>query len=358
MTHKYRVLIVDDSAFMRTLLGKLLSDDPDVEVVGTARNGAEAVDRVKQLRPDVVTMDMEMPVMNGIDALAKIMQDCPTPVIMLSSHTTAGADATITALSLGAFDFLPKPSGSSPSLLLEAKEELLSKLKTAAEAPLRSIARTRLRTSERPSVRQGARTTPLPERSRPVTEIVAIGTSTGGPTALEAVLAELPAAFPAPIVVVQHMPPAFTKSLARRLNGLCLLQVTEAEHNQEIVPGIVYIAPGGFHMEVVSQHGTYRIRIQEGPKRNEHRPSVDVLFESIAAVQDVRRHLVIMTGMGSDGAKGMKAARQAGATTTIAEAEETCVVFGMPRSAIALDCVDHVVPLHGIADKLLQVVGK
>ena len=346
-----KVLIVDDSAFMRVVLAKLLEQDSLIQVIGTARNGREAVERVKSLHPDVVTMDIEMPELNGIDALKSIMKECPTPVIMLSAHTTEGAEANLDGLKYGAFDFLAKPENLYRANLDAIGAELLVMVKSAAKTQVQRLAppvSNSVMTSPRSSVR------PTVKTDKKVRQIVAIGTSTGGPRALETILTSLPASIGCPILIVQHMPPNFTKSLADRLNRMCQIGIVEATHNQGIENGVAYIAPGGYHMEVVFRNGQYRIGLNEQPKRNEHRPSVDVLFESVAELDDVKKHYVLMTGMGNDGAQGMLVGKQKGASSTMAESQKTCVVFGMPKAAIELNCVDQVVPLPMIGEKIIE----
>ncbi|WP_276352352.1 protein-glutamate methylesterase/protein-glutamine glutaminase [Cohnella caldifontis] len=351
-----KVLIVDDSLFMRKLIARLIEEDPQLRVVGAARNGEEAVRMAGELLPDVITMDVEMPVMNGLEALARIMKERPVPVVMLSSLTQEGAKETIEALQLGAVDFIAKPSGSTSADLYKIKDEMRQKIKAAAAAPSSAL---------RPIRREPYAAPPPPRmavlnRSVPasVRQLIAIGTSTGGPRALDAVIGELPAGFPYPVLVVQHMPPKFTRSLADRLDSLSKLRVVEAEDGQPLRGGTVYIAPGDFHMTVAENGGEYRIQLNREPQRNGHRPSVDVLFESVARLSGVKRHYVLMTGMGADGAKGMLLAKESGAGTTIAEAKESCVVFGMPKAAIELGCVDHVVPLAQIPGKLLEFTQK
>ncbi|TFE25416.1 protein-glutamate methylesterase/protein-glutamine glutaminase [Cohnella luojiensis] len=351
-----RVLVADDSVFMRKLLIQLIDEEPSMKVIGTAKNGLEAVDLVKGLKPDVVTMDVEMPRMNGLQALEKIMTECPVPVVMVSSLTHEGAKETIQALRLGAVDFIAKPSGSLSADMHLVKDDLIAKIKAASVSSLKKL--TPLRGSRVSGFAGAERAPALKSESRKsFDQIFAIGTSTGGPRALESVLTGLPGDFPYPVLVVQHMPPKFTLSLAQRLNGLVSLNVVEAEQHQLIAGETVYIAPGGFHMEVSQERGVYRISLNEEPPRGRHRPSVDVLFESVARLSRLRRHLVIMTGMGGDGAKGMLEAKQLGASSTIAESEETSLIFGMPRVAIELGCVDHVVPLHKIADKMVSVAS-
>ena len=346
-----RVLVVDDSALMRIMVSKMLEEDADIEVVGTARNGLDALTRIGKLDPDVVTMDIEMPELDGLSALKRIMNECPRPVIMLSSLTTAGADATVDALRHGAFDFLAKP-GVRAGDLSGVAGELVAKVKLAARTSVRRLQGTPIqRTAGPPGLSRSAGTS----QTRKVTQLVAIGTSTGGPRALDAVLSSLPKTMPCPILIVQHMPPKFTLSLARRLDGSCAIHVVEAQHHQVLENGTAYIAPGDFHMAVSGRDGQYRIILNQDPKRHEHRPSVDVLFESLALLPNIARHLVLMTGMGNDGAVGMMKAKKAGAST-IAESEHTSVVYGMPKAAVELGCVDHIVPLPRIGQELLSLI--
>lgn len=355
---QYRVLVVDDSPFMRKLISDMIESDPDFRVIGTAKNGLEAIELVQELRPDVVTLDVEMPGMSGLETLEKILKTYPVPVLMFSSQTERGAGVTIAALEMGAVDFLHKPSGI---LTVErVRDELLYKLKAAAKVRVPRLAApsTARRTEEPPvaAINRSQRTEKAASPSRNFYHLFAIGTSTGGPRALQTVLTALPEDFPNPILIVQHMPPKFTRSLARRLNDLAKIHVTEAEDGQVIEGGVAYLAPGGYHMEAVFEEPrTYRIVLNQKPPRNGHRPSVDVLFESVSRLPHLHLHHIIMTGMGSDGARALLAAKQKGAASTIAEAEETCVVFGMPKAAIALGGVDYVLPLDKIADKMIAL---
>ncbi|GGH17725.1 protein-glutamate methylesterase/protein-glutamine glutaminase [Paenibacillus segetis] len=469
----YRIMVVDDSAFMRKIVSDLIEQDPSFKVEATAKNGAEAVEQISALSPDLVTMDVEMPDMNGLEALKIIMERYPVPVIMLSGINEQGTRETIMALELGAFDFIRKPSASTSShdidqvgrdlreqiraaMLMKERRAAREALRTSNEPLLPSPSVGELPTLHKPSklnlppkkvakpnveidtrrtkmIDNGYKSPPQPDpkvpnddalkvhpalqklqenlrrneakmrdkiiprqtsqpllpemksKEKPVpkekvsakevikeiavgyeagpgihtkfTDVVAIGTSTGGPKALKAVLEKIPSNFPAPIVIVQHMPANFTKSLAQRLDSLCALNVEEAEEGMELRSGTAYIAPGGFHMNVViGRDGRYKLTLSKQELRNGHRPSVDVLYESLLPLQTLRRHIVLLTGMGSDGAKVMKRLYDAGVTSTFAESEETCVVYGMPRSAIELKCVSHVLPLHEIGPKLVQVV--
>lgn len=376
----YDVLVVDDSIFMRKIITDLISEDPQFRVVATAKNGKEAVELVKKHKPHAVTMDIEMPEMNGLDALKAIMSEQPTPVIMLSSLTQEGARETITALERGAVDFVGKPSGSISLDLHKVKTALIEKLHIAVKTNVSKFARpwsapnrftsaaadkkvdaqaAAPKQAKRPDADSGASInarlmTPAPTG---VQQLVAIGTSTGGPRALHQVISGIPAHFAAPIVIVQHMPPNFTKSLAQRLHSVSDITVVEAEDGMNLHNGTAYVAPGGFHMMVARNGpGMYKIHLSKDDPRNGHRPSVDVLFESLLPLKELKRHIVLMTGMGSDGAKGMRALKQAGAVTTIAESEETCIVYGMPRAAVELQCVTHILPQQEIAHQLSQAV--
>ncbi|NGZ75486.1 chemotaxis protein CheB [Saccharibacillus alkalitolerans] len=495
----YRVLVVDDSGFMRKIVTDLIEKDVSFSVVDTAKNGREAVEKVRKIKPDIVTMDVEMPEMNGLESLQHIMREYPLPVIMLSGINEEGVRETIMALEAGAFDFIRKPSVSSSQDIEAVGEALLRQLHAAvhdsswrkdkpssppavgsasaespapelpvsadvppaetgkreerapetprpknetpvpearprkdsppaASAPPRSASpapkpKTPPAPAPQPSVRPSAqppsvreeRKTERPAAARPtasrpsvpadkpqprnesaaparkpssapapapksqapkapersaappaasrsqggdhIDQIVAVGCSTGGPRALKELLENIPASFPAPIVIVQHMPPKFTHSLAQRLNTLSPLEVVEAQHGMPLRKGTAYIAPGAQHLLVKrTGSGQYAIELSDAPPQNGHKPSVGAMFDSILPMNEIRRHAVIMTGMGSDGAKEMKKLYDSGISTTIAESEETCVVYGMPRSAAELNCVMHLLPLPQIATKLNQVV--
>jgi len=363
----YHILVVDDSVFMRKIISDLIAENPQFKVIGTAKNGKEAVEQVKLLKPDAVTMDIEMPVMNGLEALQQIMTEQPTPVIMLSSLTQEGAAETIRALELGAVDFIGKPSGSISLDLYKVKQMLHEKLHIAVKSKMRSIAspapprvihppaqRSISESAKPPEVKLTARSG-ISETH--FDHLVAIGTSTGGPRALHQVISHIPAGFPAPILIVQHMPPNFTKSLAQRLNDISHIKVVEAQDGDILHTATAYIAPGGWHMTAYKDSSkVYKIRLTKEEPRSGHRPSVDVMFESLLAMDELKRHIVLMTGMGSDGAKGMLSLKQTGAMTTIAESEETCVVYGMPRAAVELKAAMHVLPQQDIASKIAQAV--
>lgn len=357
---KIRVLVVDDSPVMRRLLTEALKVDREIEVVGTATNGREALERARVLKPDVITLDIEMPVMDGLTALKELRRIYPQArVIMFSSLTEKGAKATIQALSLGAFDFVTKPSSKSLSESFKRiKEELIPKIKTAAPkvAP-RLVARSpqiSRPTVARPSVYPTATTGR--RRVCPVggREVVAIGVSTGGPKALSDILPQLPTGFPAPILIVQHMPPLFTAQLAQRLDQISKLKVVEASQGMSVVPGRVFIAPGDHHMEVRETGGARIIHLHKGPPENSCRPAVDVLFRSVAKVYGGRSVGVILTGMGQDGLKGAQVLKEKGALI-IAQDEATSVVYGMPRAVVEAGLADWVLPLPEIP-KILQKI--
>lgn len=353
---KKRVLIVDDSAFMRKVLTDIINQDPGLTVIDTAKNGQEAIQKVLQLKPDVMTLDVEMPVLDGLAALEVVMRDAPMPVIMLSSLTREGADATLRALDLGALDFITKPSSIFQINTQDMQQELLTKLKMAARVTVRTRSAPR---RERPPLQRS--TLPRQEaasgtKDGRIRKIIAIGTSTGGPKALQDVIPNLPGNLQASILVVQHMPPGFTKSLAERMDSISQLRVKEAEHNDILLPGWVYIAPGDYHLRVVREGHNYRVKLGDDALVSGHRPSVDAMMDSLADLKMSDIVGVIMTGMGSDGAKGLKRLKE-NRTYVIAQDEESCVVFGMPKSAIKLEAVDKIVSLESIADEIIKATG-
>ncbi|HJV46721.1 MAG TPA: chemotaxis response regulator protein-glutamate methylesterase [Bacillota bacterium] len=362
---KIRVLVVDDSAFMRKMVSDLLSEDPSIEVIEKAKNGMEGVNKVKELAPDVVTLDIEMPVMNGLDALQYLMKNHPVPVVMLSSLTQEGASETIRALELGAVDFVPKPSGAISLDIHKVQEQLVQKVKAASRARINrtvipstiipksepKISASYLAKKNENNVNQRLTT----KGDSNISNIILVGTSTGGPKALQTLLTSIPANIPGAILIVQHMPPGFTKSLSQRLDSLCAIRVCEAEDGMPIETGMAYIAPGDFHMELKkSVDGRLLISLNKNEPRGGHRPSVDTLFESAARIHHRSKYAIIMTGMGSDGTKGMEALKSTGCKESIAEDESTCVVFGMPRAAIQSGKIDRVLPLHQIGPYLAK----
>jgi two-component system, chemotaxis family, protein-glutamate methylesterase/glutaminase len=341
MTSKIRALVVDDSAVFRRLLTDVLSRDPALEVVGTAADGFIAERKIMALRPDVVTLDVVMPGLDGLTVLDHLMEAGPLPVVMISGITDEACDVTLQALERGAVDFICKSHGDLTSWLSGAAEEITEKVKHAAKARLRSLPRR-------------SRPTPSMLRATPgkAPAIVAVGASTGGTEAIAELLMELPADAP-PMVIVQHMPRAFTRRFAERCNMHTAVRVKEAEAGEEIVPGLALIAPGGFHLRVRRRDGRYEVALDEQPPVNRHRPSVDVLFESVAQAAGRRAVGVLLTGMGSDGARGLLAMRRTGART-IAQDEKSCVVFGMPREAIEMGGAGTVLPLSRIARAILD----
>ena len=376
------VLIVDDSPFMRLTLQKILSQDPGIKVLDVARDGREGILKLQSLRPQVVTMDVEMPIMDGLQALEEIMRWQPTPVIILSALTTEGAQATLKALDLGAFDVVAKPSGNPGADLKALSRDLVEKVKAAACVNPARLGRKGLNSSSAGAsgtVVRGVQTigtkvvppvstTGTAQSSRlsgpgkmgllpkNAIEIVAIGTSTGGPSALQAVLPILPANFPVPVLVAQHMPPGFTGPLAQRLNGLCPLNVREGIHGEVLKAGTVYVAPAGKQLQVLRKSGQLTLNIgDEAPIPTLYHPSVDVMFMSLAKEVGKGTLGVVMTGMGNDGTKGMKELK-AVEGFGIAEAEETCVVYGMPRSVVDAGLADRVVPLGEIGRAIVECV--
>ncbi|GEK32543.1 protein-glutamate methylesterase/protein-glutamine glutaminase [Kurthia sibirica] len=361
MASPKKLLIVDDSAFMRKLISDFFKEDDEITVVGTARNGKDAIDKIAKLNPDVLTMDVEMPEMNGVEALKIIMEKTPKPVIMLSSMTTAGASITIEAISLGAVDFVAKPSGTISLDLHKIQDELVRKVKAAIDVPITSLKRVAPTAVVIPHVEQPPFKTAKVLKARSWNssskKIVLIGTSTGGPRALQDVLTAIPASIPAPILIVQHMPAGFTKSLANRLNTLSEITVKEAEMGDILQNGVAYIAPGGKHMTVRKIGMTYSLYLDEALEQvGGHKPSVDVLFRSVAPFSELSRVAVIMTGMGSDGTKGLQALKRVGNTIAIAEAQASCVVYGMPKSAVQTNLVDEEITLNSIAQTIMKYV--
>ncbi|MFO7324128.1 MAG: chemotaxis response regulator protein-glutamate methylesterase [Pseudomonadota bacterium] len=351
-TRAVRVLVVDDSALVRRVLTDLLSSDPGIEVVGAAGDAYAARERIKSLAPDVLTLDIEMPRMDGLTFLRRLMRLRPMPVVMISSLAEHGAEVTLEALSIGAVDYLPKPTMDIAAGLAAYREELLAKIRMAARA--------RVRPWQEPGVAEGP-AAPAPvalqchRRFRTTEKIIAIGASTGGTEAIRAVLQELPADTPG-VVVTQHIPRAFSAAFAHRVNGLCRMQVCEAQDGQQILPGHVYIAPGDQHLTVTRSGARYHCRLDGGSPVNRHRPSVDVLFRSVARNAGPNAIGVILTGMGRDGAQGLKEMHEAG-SPTLAQDEDSSVVWGMPRAAVECGAVDEVLPLARIATRVLALAA-
>ena len=341
-----KVLIVDDSALMRQLLGEIVAAAPDLEVVGSAADALAAREMIKALNPDVVTLDIEMPGMDGLAFLERLMKLRPMPVVMISALTARGSEATLKALELGAVDFVAKPRAASSGELQGYADEIREKIRAACGAHLRRRAPAVAGPAGRPSVRAGGLPAPqLAER------LVAIGASTGGTEAIKEVLVRLPAEVPG-IVIVQHMPETFTPSFARRLDGLGAVRVVEARGGERIEPGHAYLAPGHSHLLVKRCGGGWVTELQQSAPVNRHRPAVDMLFYSVAREAGDRAIGVILTGMGKDGAQGMLAMKQAGAWN-IGQDQESCVVYGMPREAVLAGAIDEVSSLPDIAGRIL-----
>ena len=337
-----KVVVVDDSAFMRLVITKMLGEDPEIEVVGTASNGVEAIEIIKTLHPSVVTLDVEMPEMDGLATLERIMKECPTPVVMVSALTKEGSEITLRALQLGAVDFIAKPSGSISLDFHKVKDELILKVKAAAQAKLKPL----LTLS---SVRRQATTVPFDIKDWVA---VVIAASTGGPAAVRYVLSQLPQNLPAAILLVQHMPIGFTKFFADNLNQVSNLPVKEAQNAEEVQPGKVYLAPAGFHLLV--ERGN-RLRLDSSPPLHNVRPAADKTFESAAHVFREKCIGVVMTGMGSDGAIGLLTVKELGGRT-IVQSPETCVLPSMPESALKLNAAEESVPLELLPKRISEVV--
>jgi len=353
LTNKIRAVVIDDSAFMRKSLSIILASDPDIEIVGTAKDGLEGFELVKSVKPDVVTLDIEMPRMDGLTALKKIMAECPTQVIMVSSLTTDGAEATLKALELGAVDFIPKEMSFVSVNIVNIKEELIRKIKT--------LVKNKALTSRLQKIRGVGSGEELPIKHKSTGSLprfafkaIALGISTGGPLSLQKVIPVIKENCNLPIFIVQHMPPKFTKSLADRLNNLSVISVKEAEDREEVKNGTVYLAPGGFHMKLNKNiSGKVYINISDTPADTLHRPSVDVMLNSVLEVYGKHTLGVIMTGMGKDGAEGIKHLKQLGGYC-IAQDENSCIVYGMPKAIVDAGYADVIASL----DKIPEIINK
>ncbi len=358
-----KLLIVDDSALVRKLLSEMLRQDADIEIVGTATDPYAAREKIKQLNPDVITLDVEMPRMDGITFLENLMRLRPMPVVMVSSLTQKGADVTLRALELGAIDFVTKPKIDVAGSLANYAEELIAKVKMAASARVSARASTPRKPpvphsstrEQRHSADAVLPATGAKRVLRTTDRIIAIGASTGGTEAIREVLESLPPDAPA-VVISQHIPAAFSKPFAERMNRCSAMSVCEASDGQDILPGHVYIAPGDQHLLVERDGARYRCRLSNGPHVNRHRPSVDVMFRSVAQNVGPNAVGVLLTGMGDDGARGLKEMLDAGAPT-IAQDEATSVVWGMPGAAVKLGGAQHVLPLHRVAGEMLLLTA-
>lgn len=355
---KIKVMIVDDSALVRKIITQAISREPSIEVIAAAQDPLFAIERLKIQWPDVFIVDIEMPRMDGLTFLKKIMKERPTPVIICSSLAEKGARVTMEALSLGAISIITKPKLNLKSFLEDSSNDIVATIKAAAKANMAALLKVSEQLLPTPNRTKNSADVILPALQhhregmyRTTDKLVAVGTSTGGTQALEAVLTKLPASSTG-IVIVQHMPEKFTAMFAERLNGICQMEIKEAKDGDRVRPGLALIAPGGLHMMLRRSGAQYYVEIKDGPPVNRHKPSVDVLFRSVAHVAGMNALGIIMTGMGDDGARGMKEMHEAGATT-IAEDESTCVVFGMPREAIRLGGVSKVIPLPQIAQEIV-----
>lgn len=359
-----RALVVDDSGFFRRRVTEILNADPRIEVVGSAANGAEAVSKALQLRPDVITMDVEMPIMDGITAVRHIMQRAPTPVLMFSSMTTEGAQATLDALEAGAVDFLPKRFEDISADRDEARRVLCARVRLLAARGLKrgtaELARQATAVGAHAAVRATRAAAPsfdgsLPAEHKGHAQIVVIGTSTGGPVALQEILTRLPGNFPLPIVLVQHMPASFTSAFARRLDGLCKISVREAADGDALAPGLALLAPGGRQLVFERQGRQVAVRVVEAAPGQNYKPSVDVTFESAARIYADRTLAVVLTGMGADGREGARALKRTGAQVW-AQDEASCVVYGMPAAVVEAGLADHEFALIDMSAALLEAV--
>ena len=353
--NRIKVMVVDDSAVARQVVVGLLQEDPGVEVIAAVSDPLFAMQRMQTQWPDVILLDVEMPRMDGITFLKQIMSERPTPVVICSTLTEAGAPTTLEALAAGAVTIITKPRVGLQQFLRESAEELRDAIRVAARANVKRLGARAARPVSVP-VKNSADVILAPARDRAMTQtterVVVIGTSTGGTQALQEVLVELPAVSPG-IAIVQHMPSHFTAAFAARLDSMCRIEVREAKHNDRVVPGCALIAPGGRHMLLMRSGAQYHVEIKDGPPVSRHRPSVDVLFRSAAKCAGPNALGIIMTGMGDDGARGLKEMRDAGART-VAQDEASCVVFGMPKEAIRLDAAERIAPLDELARIILR----
>lgn len=353
-----KVLIVDDSAFMRKAIAMLLEKNSGIQVVGAARNGQEGLDMVAKLDPDVVTLDIEMPVMDGLTALQRIMKDYPRPVIMVSSLTREGAEETLKAMDYGAMDFVPKPQSTVSLDIINLESDLQNKIMAVSKRK-GILARVPIRPSSISAAPAppASRAVVRPAGKRLMKDVVAIGVSTGGPPAVQKVLSALPADFPVPILIAQHMPAAFTGPFARRLDNSCAVSVKEAEHGELIKNGTVYISPGGIHMRMGGRMGRRTIEISEEPKSALYKPSANELIASVGEALGSRALAVVLTGMGSDGLEGVKVVKSKFGRA-IAQSDATCVVYGMPKAIVDAGLADEIVDIDKVAHAIMENLYK
>ncbi|WP_340818893.1 chemotaxis response regulator protein-glutamate methylesterase [Methanolobus sp. WCC4] len=359
------VLVVDDSALMRKVVSDILTEDPEMKVVATARNGQEAVEKVEKFRPDVVTLDVEMPVLDGLHALGYIMSECPTPVVMLTAIDSRSAETTLNAFEYGAVDFIQKPSGNISLNIADIAKEIRIKVKMASKVDLKKLGFMeehvkRSRENEGKKVRPTQRKQAIKKnRHHANGKIIAIASSTGGPRALEQVIPKLPGNLKVPVVIVQHMPAGFTASLAQRLDGQSQITVTEAKDGDVLHAGHAYLAPGNYHMEIVSREkgGVFHevIKLNQNPKEQGVRPCANILFKSLVPIYGSNIVTAVLTGMGTDGADGVEDIKKAGGKA-IAEDERSCVVYGMPKAIVQRDLADSIVPLEKVSIEILRML--
>ena len=361
MSKKIRVIVVDDSALVRSLLAEIINRQPDMECIGTANDPLIAREMIRELNPDVITLDVEMPRMDGIDFLGRLMRLRPMPVVMISTLTERGAEVTMKALELGAVDFVSKPRVGLANGLNELATQIVDKIRVAAVAQVRRAPAPRPATPARSAAGMAGAVSAAPVAAPPSSigllgrlsteKLIFIGASTGGTEAIKEILVNLPADCPA-IVITQHMPPGFTTSFAARLNSLSQITVKEASHGERILPGHAYIAPGGKQFHIGRSGANYVAVVDDGPAVNRHKPSVEVLFKSGAALVGRNAYAIMLTGMGNDGAAAMREMKDAGSYNYVQD-EASCIVFGMPREAIAHGAADEVLPLTQIAPALV-----
>ncbi len=341
---KIRALVVDDSVFMRTVLKSALSSAPNIEVIGTAQNGNEALEKIEQLKPDVITLDIEMPGLTGLEVLERLMKKNPLPVVMVSTKTQKGAELTFQALELGAVDYVAKPLADKSASLASFRQKVVNAVEAAFASNRSHLGSKGVARIMRPSVKDIRLDT-----------VVAIGISAGGPATLHKLIPKLPKHFP-PIVLTQHMPADFTGPFAKRLNQESELEIQEAKGGEQLKPGLLLIAPGAAHLKVIKQGSIYITTLDDGPKVSGFRPSVDVLFNSVAKAFNENAIGLVMTGMGCDGADGIRALRAQGAQT-LSQDQDSSVVYGMPKAAAATGCIDRVVSLAEIPDAIARCLA-
>lgn len=348
------VLVVDDSAFMRKAISTMLDKDPGIKVVGTGRNGQEGLELVRKLNPDVVTMDIEMPQMDGLTALRHIMMEAPRPVLMVSSLTTEGAESTLKAMELGAVDFIPKQLSKVSLDIVKIEKDLVAKVKSVASRNLRNVST--VRPAAKGRVAPVSKPVAAPS-GRPVRDVVAIGVSTGGPPVVQKILSALPADFPASIVIAQHMPAAFTGPFAQRLDGVSKIKVKEAEPGDVLKPGVAFVAPGGKHVVLDQKVSRVDVVVTDEPADALYKPSANVLISSVADAVGKRGLSVILTGMGNDGCEGVRDLKAKGGRS-LAQSDSTCVVYGMPKAIVDEKLADEVVDLDDIAEAIMTNLYK